>query len=181
MLYWFTVLLESDAAIPHLLLVLLTRATQESGMRLGRFKPGEVQFLKKNCVCTELNIEISGSPNYGDGVADNDCRYKTVDGKWTNATGALRDEDPDAPGRWLETIGQGSPVNYTVISLGEDYSVEYDCGTSFGITNYCIHVMSRTRTMDEDKFNELMQMAQEMGLNPQNLDIIVTKQEGCDL
>ncbi len=106
-------------------------------------------------------------------------RYKTTDGRWTNATGMLTNENLDAPGKWLETIGKGNPVNYTVIAIGDDYSVEYDCGTSFGITNYCVHVMSRTPTMDPDQFNKLIKMAEDMGLNPQQLPVIMTKQDGC--
>jgi len=146
---------------------------------IGKIQTSGGAFFERNCVCTELQIKISNSPNLGDGIADNDCRYKTTDGRWTNATGALSEEDPNVPGRWLETIGQGSPVNYTVIALGSDFAVEYDCGTSLGITNYCIHVMSRTSTMDSDQFDELMQLANAMGLNPQNLPIIMTKQDGC--
>lgn len=85
------------------------------------------------------------------------------------------------PGKWLETIGNSSPVNYTVIAISDDYAVEYDCGTSpsSGITNYCIHVMSRTMDMDIEQFNELIEMAENMGLNPLNLDVKMTQQEGC--
>jgi lipocalin len=102
-----------------------------------------------------------------------------VDGKWTNVTGVLYNEDLSSPGKWLEAIGGGSPVNYTVISMGDDYSVEYDCGTSNGITNYCIHVLSRSGTMEQDLFNKLIEEAEQMGLNPQNLPVTITKQEGC--
>ena len=148
---------------------------------VGKVQTGGGAFFERNCVCTELGITISNSPNYGDGIADNDCRDKTVDGKWTNATGTLTGEDQAAPGRWLEKVGPSfaPAVNYTVISLGDDYAVEYDCGTSFGVTNYCIHVMSRTRTMDPQLFSSLMQQAEEMGLNPQNLPVAMTKQDGC--
>ena len=58
--------------------------------------------------------------------------------------------------------------------------MEYDCATSsLGITNYCVHVMSRTRTMDQQQFDELISMAEGMGLNPQQLDVLMTTQEGC--
>ena len=81
-------------------------------------------------------------------------------------------------GRWLETIY--STVNYTVISIGDDYAVEYDCGTSFlGVTNYCIHVMSRTREMDADLFQSLIDEAEKMGLNTEGLPVKMTLQEGC--
>jgi apolipoprotein D and lipocalin family protein len=148
------------------------------------FEIGKIQtkggaFFERNCVCTQIGIEITNSES-GDGIADNDCRYKTVDGKWTNVTGTLYGEDTSNPGRWLEAIGSGSPVNYTVIALDENYSVEYDCGTSnMGITNYCVHIMSRTPTMDDTTFQQFVDMAESMGLNPQELPVTMTKQEGC--
>lgn len=111
-------------------------------------------------------------------MADNDCRYQEIDGQWTNVTGALTNEDLQKPGKWLETI-YGNPVNYTVIALSDDFAVEYDCGTSAGVTNYCIHVMSRERTLDQDTFDSLIEMAENMGLNPQDLPVQMTRQDGC--
>lgn len=134
-------------------------------------------FFERNCVCTELNISIVDKST-GDCVADNDCRSKEVTGTWTNVTGRLINEDLSQPGRWEEVIN-GNSVNYTVIAIGPDYAVEYDCGESAVATNYCIHVMSRTRTMDQAKFNELINMAEGMGLNPENLPVKMTLQEGC--
>ncbi len=57
------------------------------------FEIGKVQtaggaFWEKDCVCTELNIAITNAQN-GDGIADNDCRDKTITGPWTNITGKL--------------------------------------------------------------------------------------------
>lgn len=155
-----------------------------NAMYSGRwFEIGKIQtkggaFFERNCVCTSLGFQETNSAT-GDGIADNDCRYKTVDGRWTNVTGNLFGEDLLQPGRWLEQIGNGSPVNYTVIAISEDYSVEYDCGTSNGITNYCIHVLSREPTLDQATFDKLIQDAENMGLNPQNLPITMTLQEGC--
>eukprot|EP01038_Epipyxis_sp_PR26KG_P013850 gene13850-18576_t len=134
-------------------------------------------FFEKDCVCTELNISITNEST-GDSVADNDCRSKTVDGPWTNITGTLTQEDSKLPGRWIETI-YNNKVNYTVIAISEDYAVEYDCGTSFGITNYCIHVMSRLPTLDQNTVNQLFAYAESLGLNPQGLPVKVTKQDGC--
>ncbi len=110
-------------------------------------------------------------------IADNDCRDKTPTGKWTNATGTLYGEDLTQPGRWLESFHGSPPVNYTVIAISDDYAVEYDCGTSFGITNYCIHVMSRSRTMDSAVFKSLIDLAEGLGLNPNQLPVQMTNQE----
>eukprot|EP01035_Chromulina_nebulosa_P023250 gene23250-30137_t len=104
----------------------------------------------------------------------------TVDGPWTNMTGILYNEDLSKPGKWLENFGYGD-VNYTIIAIQEDeYAVEYDCTTSaLGVTNYCIHVVSRTRTMDIDLFNSLIEKAENMGLNPNRLPVQMTTQDGC--
>jgi apolipoprotein D and lipocalin family protein len=144
---------------------------------IGKVQTAGGAFFEKDCVCTELNISINDNKT-GDGLADNDCRDKTIDGKWTNATGTLYNANP--PGKWLERFSPLAPsVNYTVIALGPDHAVEYDCGTSFGITNYCVHIMSRKRTMDPNLFNSLLAMAENMGLNPDKLPVQMTKQEGC--
>lgn len=129
-------------------------------------------------MCTQLDITIKDDKT-GDASAENECRSKTVDGPWTNATGTLYAENPSAQGKWLETFG-GPPVNYTVIAVGDGYSVEYDCATSgLGITNYCVHVMSRTRTMDSALFDSLIAFAEGLGLNTQKLPVQITKQDGC--
>lgn len=143
---------------------------------IGKIQTAGGAFFEKDCVCTELNISIKNERT-GDGIADNDCRSKTIDGPWTNVTGRLINEDMTNPGRWEEVIYTNS-VNYTVIAVGTDFAVEYDCGTSSaGITNYCIHVMSRTRTMDQSQFNDLINMAESMGLNPQKLPVKMTVQD----
>ncbi len=162
-----------------------------NSMYNGRwFEIGKIQtkggaFFEKDCVCTELNIKTTDEKT-GDGLADNDCRDKTATGRWTNATGNLYNEDMSKPGKWLESFTFGGspspPVNYTVIAISDDYAVEYDCGTSSaGVTNYCIHVMSRTRTMDSATFKQLIDMAEGMGLNPNSLPVQMTLQsDECD-
>ena len=143
---------------------------------IGKVQTKGGAFFERKCVCTQLDVTLNNYFPF-DGTAENECREKTVDGKWSNVTGTLTDSD--VPGRWLETI-YGSPVNYTVIYMDDDYSIEYDCGSSLGITNYCIHVLSRLPTMPQAKFDELMTFAQDyLQLNPQNLETEMTLQEGC--
>lgn len=147
------------------------------------FEIGKIQtkggaFFEKNCVCTEINVATTNVTS-GDATVDNDCRDTTVDGPWTNITGLLLNEDINKPGRWLEEIN-GNYVNYTVIYVDDDASIEYDCGTSVaGVTNYCIHVLSRSRTMPQAKFDKLMAYAQSLGLNTNDLPITMTTQNGC--
>ena len=147
------------------------------------FEIGKIQtfggaFFEKNCVCTQLEFSETNPAN-GDGQVVNACRDQSPTGAWTNATGLLFNEAP--VGSWQEKM-QGyetSTANYTIISLGEDYAVEYDCTSSLGLTNYCIHVLSRTRTMDPALFNKLIQQAEALDLNPEKLEVKMTKQEGC--
>ena len=146
------------------------------------FEIGKIQtkggaFFEKDCVCTEINVNFTNITS-GDATVDNDCRSKEVTGPWTNITGNLSGEDILKPGKWEEEIN-GSFVNYTVIYIDDDASIEYDCGTSLGITNYCIHVLSRTRTMTTAKFDKLMSYAQGLGLNTNDLPITMTTQNGC--
>ena len=71
-------------------------------------------------------------------------------------------------------------MNYTVIAIGEDYAVEYDCTeNSRGVVNYCVHVMSRGRTMNQTLFDSLIKQAEELGLNSQALPVQMTLQKEC--
>jgi lipocalin len=87
---------------------------------IGKIQTFGGAFFEHNCVCTELNVNIKNVTS-GDGIADNDCRYKTNDGKWTNVTGNLLNEDLNKPGKWLEEINNNF-VNYTVILIGIKYN-----------------------------------------------------------
>jgi apolipoprotein D and lipocalin family protein len=149
------------------------------------FEIGKIQtwggaFFEKDCVCTGLTYEEQNSQT-GDSKVVNFCRDKTPSGKYTNITGTLYSENMQNQGAWLEKIdGYGTGVaNYTIIAIDDSYAVEYDCTTTLGITNYCIHVLSRTRTMDPAVFNKLIAQAEALDLNPQNLEVKMTKQDGC--
>lgn len=52
-------------------------------------------------------------------------------------------------------------MDYNVIWLDEDYAMEYDC-RSVAVTQadeYCVHFMSRTKTIDGEKLKEMIQFA----------------------
>ena len=55
---------------------------------IGKIQTKGGAFFERNCVCTSLDVTIIDKTT-GDGIANNDCREKTVDGKWTNVTGTL--------------------------------------------------------------------------------------------
>ena len=40
--------------------------------------------------------------------------------------------------------------------LDSDSALEYDCNTDADGTDYCVHFMSRTPTMEQDKLDTLM-------------------------
>ena len=146
---------------------------------VGKIQTPGGAFFQRDCFCTELGVTILDD-NTGDGQTANNCRSGSSSGQWKNITGKLYDEDPAHKGHWLQAIGTNS-VNYTVIAIsGKDYAVEYDCTTSsLGITNYCIHVVSRTRSLNQSTFDNLIKFAEGLGLNPQNLPVEMTRQGGC--
>ena len=62
----------------------------------------------------------------------------------------------------LEFFGQEMfPVDYNVIYIDEDAAIEYDCNPEGTLdeTDYCVHIMSRTPTMEQEKLDQLLQFA----------------------
>ena len=68
-----------------------------------------------------------------------------------------------------------------MIYLDDQFAVEYDCSVFAGlVTNYCVHIMARTPTPpDANKVAQLVKMAEDLGLNSQNLAFQKTQQENC--
>ena len=82
----------------------------------------------------------------------------------------------------LTPFGIKTPaVDYNVVYLDDDAAIEYDCspGAISLLTNYCIHVMSRTPTMSKDKLDKLLGFANSLDLNANSIAFKPTKQEGC--
>ena len=62
--------------------------------------------------------------------------------------------------------------------MDDAVGMTYDCGS--GTTEeYCVHFVSRDRTMDPDVLQELVQYAEDLGLNPRDIELVYTKQENC--
>lgn len=148
---------------------------------IGKFQTFGGAIFEASCVCTELIVNNANDGNPNDMTVLNSCRSYTPQGDFLNATGTLVNER--SPGWFEEEFIPGLPtVNYTVIAMDETkgYAVEYDCGELFGIVNYCVHIMSRTPTMDPTILNELITYANTtLKLNIYNLPFNMTKQEGC--
>ncbi len=63
---------------------------------------------------------------------------------------------------------------------GEEFSVEYDCGSSVitGV-NYCVHFLSRKPTLAPHILEYLITEVNKLDLNYLNLPLQMTHQEGC--
>ena len=143
---------------------------------IGRIQTAGGAIFQQSCVCTELLVNNGTNVDLS---VTNSCRDKTPRGNFINATGALVNERE--PGWYEEEFIPGFPtVNYTIIAIGEDYSVEFDCGELFGVVNYCVHVLSRTPTMDAGLLELLIDFANNtLDLNLYNLPFNTTNQTGC--
>jgi apolipoprotein D and lipocalin family protein len=145
---------------------------------IGRIQTAGGAIFQQSCVCTELLVSNPNSTDV-DLVVTNSCRDKTPQGAFINATSSLVKER--TPGWYEEEFIPGLPtVNYTIIAIGDTYSVEFDCGELFGTVNYCVHILSRTPTMEPALLQELISYANKtLDLNIYNLPFNVTNQTGC--
>jgi lipocalin len=111
----------------------------------------------------------------------NICNKDSPDGKLIVANETLSSSMKPSNGRYNATFLPGLPVaSYNIIVLKtDDYSVEYDCIRELGITNYCVHILSRKTTLDTAMVNNILKYVQELGLNTAKLDYVQTKQENC--
>ena len=143
---------------------------------IGRIQTAGGAIFQQSCVCTELLVNNGTNVDLS---VTNSCRDKTPEGSFINATGALVNERE--PGWYEEEFIPGFPtVNYTIIAIGDDYSVEFDCGELFGVVNYCVHVLSRKPTMDAGLLELLIDFANNtLDLNIYNLPFNTTNQTGC--
>ncbi|UJR10915.1 hypothetical protein I4U23_015101 [Adineta vaga] len=153
---------------------------------IGRwFEIGKIQtaggaFFEKDCVCTHIDVD-QNSEDPSEVVVSNICNKKTFDGKLIIANGTLTSIRKPSDGRYNETIFPVTvPVAYNIIVLQSDeYSIEYDCITEYGFTNYCVHIQSRQPTLNETILNNLLKFIEPYNLNPKKLDFIRTKQMNC--
>ncbi|XP_076071838.1 apolipoprotein D-like [Mytilus galloprovincialis] len=143
---------------------------------VGKMQTAGGAAFEKDCVCTTIDIKPkSGTSDY---TAINSCRKLSPTGNFLNATGTLSGEGPS--GHWKEGFFPLAPkADYTIIYLDDNYAIEYDCTSVFGVTNYCIHILSRTPTAQTDMVQKLKTFAIGLGLNTENLDYQETLQKGC--
>lgn len=83
-----------------------------SGMwyEIAKYQTAGGGYFEKDCVCTELNVFTEGK----DYKVDNICRYKTPDGKVTEAVATLNPSGTS--GHFKESFSVFAPsVDYTII------------------------------------------------------------------
>lgn len=75
----------------------------------------------------------------------------------------------------LRNSRSAKPITF-VIYLDDQYAIEYDCKEELGVTNYCVHIMSRSLNTPEDRLEALKTYAIGLQLNPRNLPFQRTEQ-----
>ena len=51
------------------------------------------------------------------------------------------------------------PADYNVIWLDDETAMEYDCTSTLGVVNYCVHLMSRTQSIPQEKLDLMIAFA----------------------
>jgi apolipoprotein D and lipocalin family protein len=149
---------------------------------IGRIQTPGGAFFQKDCVCTMLNVSFPDQDS-SNGTVDNRCRFLKPDGDMVAFKSDIN--QMGLPGQWISTfeLNKGVHVSYTIIEhgtdedSGEEYSVEYDCGSQLiGGTNYCIHILGRTPTMSDALRERLIKNAEALDINTRNLPFVFTNQ-----
>lgn len=108
---------------------------------MGKYQTPGGAFFERDCECTESDISLVSQTAY----AYQSC---VKNGKRTGINATLLPTDID--GKYVEKFSINK-ANYYVIYLNNDYAIEYDCQEQLGVTNYCVHIMSRQLTIDDSK------------------------------
>merc|ERR1712241_596027 len=149
---------------------------------IGKIQTPGGAFFQRDSVCT-IAIFNPYEPVFGNGDIEYSSRKHTPDGPFNNASGVLEAQDEARNGYFKQQLyinGIPTPkVDYRVIHIDDDSAIEYDCTENFLSHDYCIHIMSRTPTMSEKKLQNLLDYADELDLNVDNLDYKTSDQTGC--
>ncbi|CAF1453504.1 unnamed protein product, partial [Didymodactylos carnosus] len=141
---------------------------------IGKIQTAGGAIFEKSCVCTSIHVAPIGDRKV---IVTNTCNRETPQGKLLIFNETLTTDDVIPTGRYNETFRS---LAYNIIALKSDeYSVEYDCMHTFGITNYCVHILSRKPTLSDDTVKMLLNLAVEYDLNTAKLEYEQTLQQGC--
>ncbi|CAH1781429.1 unnamed protein product [Owenia fusiformis] len=148
---------------------------------VGKMQTAGGAFWQEGCHCTYTEIEAVPNNSEGDQNVAYFCNLDAPNGEVSAVDGLLY--NMSRPGEWKQRLLPFvPPVDYRVIVIddqGEEYAISYDCGTSSSVTNYCVHILSRAPTLNEDIVQMLVRIANEMDLNPENLPFERTPIENC--
>jgi len=149
---------------------------------IGKIQTPGGAFFQRDSVCTIATF-APYEPIFGNGDIEYSSRKHTPDGPFNNASGVLEAQDENRNGYFRQQLyinGIPTPkVDYRVIHIDDDSAIEYDCTENFLTHDYCIHIMSRTPTMSEEKLQMLLEYADALDLNVDNLDYKTSDQTGC--
>lgn len=144
---------------------------------IGRIQTPGGAIFQKNCLCDTANI-TSSYVGIGDAKVTYACRNYDVHASVTSVSGTLK--VGEKAGNFEQSMNPLiPPVDYNVVWLDEDTAMEYDCGKTFFIENYCIHFMSRTTSIEPAKLQLMKDYADKLGLNTKNIKYVPVLQDGC--
>merc|ERR1711976_149695 len=144
---------------------------------IGKIQTAGGAFWQEGCVCNTMDISLLDEDT-GNSQANYKCRDYYPTGDETSFQGQLL--DMQMPGKWEQEVFPGLPrVSWTVLVLGDDYAMTYDCGETLFSYEYCVHIVSRTPNMTPERRDQLVQMAEDMGLNPYNRNYDEISHDSC--
>lgn len=131
--------------------------------------------FQRDCVCTKARY----TPETARVKVDNTCNLKTIDGSLQRSLGQAIVRNPEEPGKLSVTFGFGLYGDYWVIDTDyTSYSAVWSCSSVFGFKAEFLWILSRTPTMDSQKFRNITANAAKVtGFDLR--DLTLTIQEGC--
>lgn len=147
---------------------------------IGKIQTPGGLIWQARCVCNTVEFSVSDR-NSGDSQVVYGCREYLPDGFPSEFTGELK--DMQEAGKWTQEDslfpGVFPKVSWTVLVLGGDYAMQYECGEALLSYEYAVRILSRTPSIPEDIKDQLVSMANNMGLNPYELPYDTVIHEDC--
>ncbi|CAL4104896.1 unnamed protein product, partial [Meganyctiphanes norvegica] len=149
---------------------------------VGRIQTPGGGAYQEGCMCdtTDVAVEPENFP-LGDAKATYSCNKNAVDGEVQSVTANLFYDGTPGGFQQQFPFPFAPKLAYNLLLIDEDIAMEYDCHKYelTGNTEYCVHFMSRTPSIDDKRLMDLIDFAESLGLNNQNITYKATEQEGC--
>ncbi|XP_065568085.1 apolipoprotein D-like [Artemia franciscana] len=144
---------------------------------VGRIQTPGGGYYQRFCLC-DTSVYTPDDLLYSGGLVDYSCRNGTTDGPLTTIQATLT--PGEVPGNFDQRFfAFQKPADYNVIWLDDETAMEYDCTSTLGVVNYCVHLMSRTQSIPQEKLDLMIAFAESLDLNPEEIEYKPTVQEGC--